>query len=38
MRVSVPVWLFILLDQLLIAALVGLYTTSYLNRRKPLFW
>ena len=35
-RVSVPVWLIILSDQLLIIGLVGLYLTNYLIRRSPL--
>src|SRR5438874_12038071 len=35
-RVSVPVWLIILSDQLRIAALVGRYPTNYLIRRGPL--
>ena len=33
-RVSVPVWLIILSDQLLIVALVGLYPTNKLIRRE----
>ena len=36
-RVSVPVWLVILSDQLLIVALVSRYLTNQLIRRKPLF-
>ncbi len=36
-RVSVPVWLIILSDQLRIAGLVGLYPTNYLIRRGPIF-
>ena len=36
-RVSVPVWLIILSDQLLIVALVGHYPTNKLIRRGPLF-
>ena len=36
-RVSVPVWLTILSDQLLIIGLVGLYPTNYLIRRRPLY-
>lgn len=32
-RVSVPVWLIILSDQLLIEGLVSLYLTNYLIRR-----
>ena len=35
-RVSVPVWLIILLDQLLIVALVSYYLTNKLIRRKPV--
>ena len=35
-RVSVPVWLIILSDQLTIAALVGRYPTNKLIRRDPL--
>ena len=35
-RVSVPVWLIILSDQLLIVALVSLYLTNKLIRRGPL--
>ncbi len=35
-RVSVPVWLVILLDQLLIIALVGFYPTNKLMRRRPI--
>ena len=35
-RVSVPVWLIILSDQLLIVALVSIYLTNKLIRRKPL--
>ncbi len=35
-RVSVPVWLIILSDQLRIVALVGLYPTNKLIRRRPL--
>ena len=37
-RVSVPVWLIILSDQLLIVALVGLYPTNYLIQRGLLQW
>ena len=33
-RISVPVWLIILSDQLLIVALVGLYPTNKLIRRR----
>ena len=36
-RVSVPVWLIILSNQLLIVALVGLYPTNQLIRRELLF-
>ena len=35
-RISVPVWLIILSDQLRIVGLVGLYPTNYLIRRGPL--
>ena len=35
-RVSVPVWLIILSDQLPIVALVGLYPTNYVIRYRPL--
>ena len=35
-RVSVPVWLVVLSDQLRIAGLVGLYPTNYLIRHRPL--
>ena len=35
-RVSVPVWLDILLDQLPVKGLVGRYLTNYLIGRKPL--
>ena len=35
-RVSVPVWLIILSDQLLIVALVGRYPTNKLIRRGPI--
>ena len=35
-RVSVPVWLIVLSDQLLIVGLVGLYPTNYLIRYRPL--
>ena len=35
-RVSVPVWLTILSDQLRIVALVGRYPTNKLIRRRPL--
>ena len=37
-RVSVPVWLIVLSDQLLIIALVGFYPTNKLIRRKPIPW
>ena len=37
-RVSVPVWLAILSDQLRIDGLVGRYPTNYLIRRGPLSW
>ena len=33
-RISVPVWLIILSDQLLIVALVGFYPTNKLIRRR----
>ena len=36
-RVSVPVWLIILSDQLRIVALVSLYLTNKLIRHRPLF-
>ena len=35
-RVSVPVWLIILSDQLSIFGLVGLYPTNYLMDREPI--
>jgi hypothetical protein len=35
-RVSVPVWLIVLSDQLRIAALVGHYPTNKLMRRGPI--
>ena len=35
-RVSVPVWLIVLSDQLLIAVLVGRYPTNKLIRHRPL--
>ncbi len=35
-RVSVPVWLIILSDQLPVIGLVGRYLTNYLMGRKPL--
>ncbi len=37
-RVSVPVWLIILSDQLPIEGLVGRYPTNYLIGRGPLLW
>jgi hypothetical protein len=37
-RVSVPVWLIILSDQLLIVALVSRYLTNKLIRRGPIQW
>ena len=37
-RVSVPVWLIVLSDQLLIIAVVGFYPTNKLIRRKPIPW
>ena len=37
-RVSVPVWLIILSDQLWIVGLVGLYPTNYLIQRGLLLW
>ena len=37
-RVSVPVWLAILSDQLLIIALVSLYLTNKLIRRELFLW
>ncbi len=36
-RVSVPVWLIILSDQLDIVALVGHYPTNKLVSRKPIY-
>ncbi len=36
-RVSVPVWLVILSDQLWIVGLVGHYPTNYLIQRGPIF-
>ena len=36
-RVSVPMWLIILSDQLLIVALVSRYLTNKLIRRGPIF-
>jgi len=36
-RVSVPVWLIILSDQLPIFGLVGLYPANYLIGREPIF-
>ena len=35
-RVSVPVWLIILSDQLCIVALVGRYPTNKLMQRRPI--
>ncbi len=35
-RVSVPVWLIVLSDQLRIVALVGRYLTNKLIRREPI--
>ena len=35
-RISVPVWLIILSDQLLIVALVSRYLTNKLIRRRPI--
>ena len=35
-RVSVPVWLIVLSDQLRIVALVGRYPADYLMGRRPL--
>ncbi len=35
-RVSVPMWLVILSNQLPVIGLVGCYLTNYLIRRKPL--
>ena len=37
-RVSVPVWLIILSDQLWIVGLVGFYPTNYLIQRGLLQW
>ena len=37
-RVSVPVWLIILSDQLLIGALVSLYLTNKLIKRGLILW
>jgi hypothetical protein len=37
-RVSVPVWLVVLSDQLPIAGLVGRYPANYLIGRRPLPW
>ena len=37
-RVSVPVWLIVLSDQLPIAGLVGRYPANYLIGRRPLPW
>ena len=35
-RISVPVWLIILSDQLLIIAMVNIYSTIKLIRRRPI--
>ena len=35
-RISVPVWLIILSDQLLIIAMVSIYLTNKLIRRRPI--
>ena len=37
-RISVPVWLIILSDQLSIVGLVSRYLTNYLIERGPLQW
>ncbi len=37
-RVSVPVWLIILSDQLPVLGLVGLYPTNYLMGRGLILW
>ncbi len=37
-RVSVPVWLIILSDQLPVSALVSRYLANKLMGREPLFW
>ena len=37
-RISVPVWLIILSDQLSIVGLVSHYLTNYLIERGPLQW
>ena len=37
-RVSVPVWLIILSDQLPVLALVGHYPTNKLMGRGPILW
>ena len=37
-RVSVPVWLIILSNQLWIVGLVGHYPTNYLIQRGPILW
>ena len=37
-RVSVPLWLVILSDQLPVIGLVGHYPTNYLIGREPLLW
>jgi hypothetical protein len=36
-RISVPVWLIILSDQLPISGLVGHYPANYLMGREPIF-
>ena len=35
-RISVPMWLIVLSDQLLIIAMVNLYSTIKLIRRRPI--
>ena len=35
-RISVPVWLIVLSDQLLIIAMVNIYSTIKLIRRRPI--
>ena len=37
-RVSVPVWLIILSNQLWIVGLVSRYLTNYLIQRGPILW
>ena len=37
-RVSVPVWLIILSDQLSVLGLVGRYPSNYLMERGPILW